>query len=119
MWQAGRPVCAEYHRGRRRAEETVPFVGGTLLATALSGLSLNDIDVKFGRTGGETNIGGCVSDLSTGRVTADLAIRECPAGDEKEHCETEFATANFNVAPKRRRAVSGPRGTSTSCFIGR
>jgi hypothetical protein len=33
-----------------------------------------------------------------GRVTADLAIRECPAGDEKEHCETEFATANVDVA---------------------
>lgn len=73
--------------------------GGTLLSTHYLDLSLNDIDVNFGGTGGETNTGGCVSDLFTGRDTADSTNREYPAGDKKEHCKTEFATANFNVVP--------------------
>ena len=47
----------------------------------------------------ELTPGGCVSDLFRGRVTADSTNREYPEGDEKEHCKTEFATANLNVAP--------------------
>ena len=32
-------------------------------------------------------------------VTADFTIRECPAGDEKERCQTEFAAASFKMTP--------------------